>query len=546
MYQIVSRPMRAFKSANSCERRITTKKHHSQRECSRALRFDTSEESESENGAQDLVRKRSLSASKNKESLNFSSHSELHWTDDAIEQGSSVTDFSEKTDPQSSAGPLTDVSDQTLLESELASNDGSEVSFVSLGTRIQRVATIQRISKVGHAGTPILQVNDKEVSFNRNLNFSDLQEDNSSSFVFHNSDWKNLLNRNNNLLKGLAKSSNRLSKNDDYGSLRIPDDYDNSDCSSKRTNISCGNSENKIFQKAIYVSRDQESSDENDDTNDTVYNRSSNSTADDSEDILYSYPHNSNSLKSDKYFCQSEKTMRPIMPPHTPDCVLEDINEETSEAELESLTSGYKSAIEDSFHRTRRTKINRVGKSVLSNQTDDDNTLTVLKDRVHEGNTENCSDISTSDDHFHMPFSKDNNGIGNFNQPQDTLLKVIQLPSRSEFIERKNALTRILMQNAEKRKEYLASNTQKTLSSDSDCDPQELLSGATLDSSNNTQNGHSIDEGKNNFRIDNSTDMNQFNTINCQPTTLSEVSGCLLNSIKDLALLLGEILQFGE
>lgn len=359
-------------------------------------------------------------------------NSESNWSDEAA---SSVIESSRNyAETSYSSNPNQKTSDRNILESETASNDGSEVSMLSLGTRIQRVATRQRPTKncqnssesTCNSDIFTLTEYNKEIL---NLGNNDSQD---NSFAFRNNDWKILLNENNDLLQKLMKTN----------SIFLLNSPGNRDQDIPRMDIETrpilNFAQENSFPATNVVNSEFCRSPTTDDTDGSESHFSSD-LSQELSDVVRKTPNIDASISS--YFQPSDKPIRPLTP-STPDCVLEDINEETSELESDSCTSGYKSAFDNKVDQSENSLNMTKTQENVSSKLDDESCL------MNFAIIQKTGDFN---DNGKIPIVSENVRETTTKSTQNAYTNIMDVPSRNDFINQKNALTRLIIQNSQKR-----------------------------------------------------------------------------------------------
>lgn len=389
-----------------------------------------------------------------------------------------------------------------LAELETISNDGSDASQVSLGARIQKIATLQRtqIQEQIHdeacdedsvrgkkAGAEDVWISSNNVDSNHEDKYQQQIQNqlplasaaNLDNFQFKNRDWQQLLEQNNELLSKLSRTDSPFPP--------ARNTLIDNECSGSQSASVSSQTVAKVKKPVVAVDSQvslNEYSDEDD--------------LNDNKTEIVTPP------KKERYFSQSSKTIRPITPV-TPDCVLEDINEESSEDELDSLLSDYKSAAEDTAFvdknkrcndQTSEMKIPHVTNIPLEKMSNDIGKIVgPNKERgirssefpIIFGEHQQCSqspNIASSEVPLDTSKSTVSTEFGDVSPssfgtvkssekliadqaqrqptPETLLDQILSVPPRSEFLSQKNALAELLLSSTQKRKEQLKQESNKT------------------------------------------------------------------------------------
>ncbi|XP_047736407.1 reticulocyte-binding protein homolog 2a-like [Hyalella azteca] len=229
----------------------------------------------------------------------------------------------------------------SFREIESQSNDGSDVSQLSLGGKIQLIALHQRRDPDGEVfldddfdsreSKPECR-NLKEARHldeqtcisneERDATDSEVSEEvpkiiasEKTNFQFRNEEWKHLLQRNNELLSKLSGS--------DFPFLLRENELQFRTAQNNECKVASGSDVSLSF-----------------------VNYNVEESASQSWENIYS-TENCTTRGNDTYFVPTGKPLRPLTPV-TPDCILEDISEETSQADLDSLPSDSRTILKES------------------------------------------------------------------------------------------------------------------------------------------------------------------------------------------------------
>ena len=327
-------------------------------------------------------------------------------------------------------------------EVEVRSIEGSDASVMSLGTRIQMIAILQRNESEQSCGThrnvPERNQNQTNDISNRSQHqkeerFQNGGEEIDTSFYhspreekaiweFDNLNWRKLLQRNNEVLDHISIKE-----------TSFPAQYNNFMKQSETTKQEDAAPE-KYFPEE--VSDKSESLTQDNDTTSNECNRTSSKRNMVDDKALFV----DRSGKNTKNFpIQVSSNFEATK---TPDCVLEDIDEESSGAEVESLISDIKSIEGITFnseeHKSQETNTGQENLKAGQN---------VLPPKIFKKDDKQKSDWSGSS----ITASTDSRIA--HNSSQNLLNKIVSLPPRKDFLSQKNAIEKILLQNSMRRKE---------------------------------------------------------------------------------------------
>ena len=348
----------------------------------------------------------------------------LVWADnDNPSQNLSIISTIESISPRESKSKVT-------REFETVSNDGSEVSAVSLGTKIQMIAKLQRKNSESCHQQNYTQDDTRNRPVGKFENIERWRNEcctpKDSEFEFQNNEWRELLQKNNELLAKLSNEDNPLHIQ-----------YNN------YTNINVSTSKGAEYNTALKFGERF--------TNGLLSEANTN--------VISKYNKN---YESDKEYDSQLKAeakrylntiSKPInsVTPTISDCMLEDINEENSEEDTGVLMTKRATTDSSDCEVIEPTSCN-ADTSIASHSTDSEHTSSRRSSNYASGGRSTAWQNSLANETSLLNNETTDSGIS-ISTYQDNVDKIISLPSRSEFITQKNNIAKSIMKNIQKKKE---------------------------------------------------------------------------------------------